>query len=73
MKKKTKEMNEAKNIHGKVEIPHGNIKKLATKASKSLDSDADGDVDHNDPKSGKFCEVLPSANGKKSVTTSMKD
>ena len=29
MKKKTKEMNEAKNIHGKVEIPHGNIKKLA--------------------------------------------
>ena len=31
MKKKTKEMNEAKNIHGKVEIPHGNIKKLAAK------------------------------------------
>ena len=31
MKKKTKEMNEANNIHGKVEIPHGNIKKLAAK------------------------------------------
>ena len=36
MKKKTKEMNEAKNIHGKVEIPHGNIKKLAAKLLKEL-------------------------------------
>ena len=65
MKKKTKEMNEAKNIHGKVEIPHGNIKKLAAKASKRVDNDVDGDVDHNDPKSGKFGEFVPSADGKK--------
>jgi len=66
-------MNEAKNIHGKVEIPHGNIKKLAAKASKRVDNDVDGDVDHNDPKAGKFGEFVPSADGKKRVTTSMKE
>ena len=73
MKKKTKKMNEEKNVHGEVEVPHGNIKKLAKKASKRIDNDVDGDVDHNDPKSGKFGEFVPSVDGKKRVTTSMKE
>ena len=65
MKKKTKEMNEAKNIHGKVEIPHGNIKKLAAKASKRVDNDVDGDTDHNDKSSGEYGEFVPTPDGKK--------
>ena len=73
MKKKTKKMNEEKNVHGEVEVPHGNIKKLAKKASKRIDNDIDGDVDHNDPKAGKFGEFVPSVDGKKRVTTSMKE
>ena len=73
MKKKTKKMNEEKNVHGEVEVPHGNIKKLAKKASKRIDNDVDGDVDHNDPKAGKFGEFVPSVDGKKRVTTSMKE
>jgi uncharacterized membrane protein (UPF0127 family) len=63
----------SKNIHGEVEVPHGNIKKLAKKASKRIDNDVDGDVDHNDPKAGKFGEFVPSVDGKKRVTTSMKE
>ena len=73
MKKKTKKMNEEKNVHGEVEVPHGNIKKLAKKASNRIDNDVDGDVDHNDPKAGKFGEFVPSVDGKKRVTTSMKE
>ena len=63
----------SKNIHGEVEVPHGNVKKLAKKASKRIDNDVDGDVDHNDPKAGKFGEFVPSVDGKKRVTTSMKE
>ena len=47
MKKKTKKMNEEKNVHGEVEVPHGNVKKLAKKASKRVDSHVDGDVDRD--------------------------
>ena len=52
-----------------VEVPIGNIKKLVSKATKRIDSDADGDVDHNDPKAGKYGEYVPSADGKKRLKT----
>ena len=52
-----------------VEVPTGNIKKLVSKATKRIDSDADGDVDHNDPKAGKYGEYVPSADGKKRLKT----
>ena len=52
-----------------VEVPSGDIKKLAAKANKRIDSDVDGDVDHNDPKKGKYGEYVPSADGKKRLKT----
>ena len=52
-----------------VEVPTGNIKKLVSKATKRIDSDADGDVDHNDPKAGKYGEYVPSPDGKKRLKT----
>ncbi|MEK9699767.1 MAG: DUF192 domain-containing protein, partial [Candidatus Poseidoniales archaeon] len=73
MKEKTKKMNEEKNIHGKVEVPTGNIKKLAKKASKRIDADNDGDVDKDDPKEKGMGEFVPSPDGKKKITTSMKE
>ena len=54
-----------------VEVPSGDLKKLVKKAVKRIDYDVDGDVDRNDPKSGKYGEYVPSADGKKRVTTSM--
>ena len=51
------------------EVPSGNIKKLAKKAVKRVDTDADGDVDHNDKKKGKYGEFVPSADGKKRIYT----
>ena len=53
------------------EVPSGDLKKLVKKAVKRVDSDVDGDVDNNDPKAGKFGEFVPSADGKKRITTSM--
>ena len=50
-------------------IGGGNLKKLAGKATKRVDSDVDGDVDHNDPKAGKYGEFVPSADGKKRLKT----
>lgn len=64
---------EAKNIHGEVEVPSGDIKKLTKKASKRIDYDVDGDVDHNDPKAGPMGEFVPSADGKKRVYSGVKE
>ena len=64
---------EAKNVHGEVEVPSGDIKKLTKKASKRIDYDVDGDVDHNDPKAGPIGEFVPSADGKKRVYSGVKE
>ena len=64
---------EAKNVHGEVEVPSGDIKKLTKKASKRIDYDVDGDVDHNDPKAGRMGEFVPSADGKKRVYSGVKE
>ena len=63
---------EAKNVHGEVEVPSGDIGKLAKKASKRIDTDVDGDVEHNDKGKGEFGEFVPSPDGKKKVFTGPK-
>ena len=52
-----------------VEVPHGDVKKLASKAMKRVDADVDGDVDSSDMKSKEMGEFVPSADGKKKVKT----
>ena len=54
-----------------VEVPSGDLKKLVKKAVKELILMLMVCVDHNDPKAGKFGEFVPSADGKKRITTSM--
>ena len=46
-------------------IGGGNLKKLATKATKRIDTDVDGDVDSKDMKSGETGEFVPGPDGKK--------
>ena len=41
-----------------VEVPSKDLKKLAAKAVKRVDTDADGDVDHNDKKKGPMGEFV---------------
>ena len=55
---------EAKNVHGEVENPSGNLKKLVSKAVKRIDTDVDGDVEHNDQHKGEYGEFLPTPFGK---------
>ena len=53
---------EAKNIHGDIEVPSGNggkLKKLASRAAKRIDTDVDGDVEHNDKHKGEYGEFVP--------------
>ena len=63
---------EAKNVHGEVEVPSGDIKKLAKKASKRIDTDVDGDVEHNDKHKGEYGEFIPTPDGKGKVFTGPK-
>ena len=56
-----------------VENPSKDIKKLASKAVKRIDTDVDGDVENNDKSKGKFGEFVPSADGKKRVYTKIKE
>ena len=63
---------EAKNIHGEIEVPSGNIGKLAKKASKRIDTDVDGDVEHNDKQRGQYGEFIPTPDGKGKVFTGPK-
>ena len=53
---------EAKNVHGDIEVPSGNggkLKKLASRAAKRIDTDVDGDVEHNDKHKGEYGEFVP--------------
>ena len=52
-----------------MEVPHGDVKKLASKAMKRVDADVDGDVDTSDMKSKDMGEFVPSADGKRKVKT----
>jgi hypothetical protein len=56
---------EAKNIHGDIEVPFGNIEKLVKKAISRIDTDVDGDVEHNDQHKGEYGEFVPTPNGKR--------
>ena len=67
MRKKQKEYasrTEEKNVHGEIEVPSGNLKKLVSKAVKRIDTDVDGDVEHNDQHKGEYGEFLPTPFGK---------
>jgi hypothetical protein len=63
---------EAKNVHGEVEVPSKNIGKLTKKASKRIDTDVDGDVEHNDKHKGEYGEFIPTPDGKGKVFTGPK-
>jgi len=65
-------VDEAKNVHGDIEIPKKNLGKLVKKAVKRIDTDVDGDVDKNDPSAGEFGEFVPKPNGKGRVYTGSK-
>jgi len=56
---------EAKNVHGEIEVPSGNIKKLSKKATNRIDIDVDGDVEHNDTHKGEYGEFVPTPDGKR--------
>jgi hypothetical protein len=63
---------EAKNVHGEVEVPSKNIGKLTKNASKRIDTDVDGDVEHNDKHKGEYGEFIPTPDGKGKVFTGPK-
>ena len=72
MKKKGKKVvpncvpvGESKNVHGEIEVPTGDIKKVVAKAVKRIDTDVDGDVEHNDKHKGEYGEFVPTPDGKK--------
>jgi len=76
MKKKGKKVvpncvpvGESKNVHGNVEVPTGDIKKVVAKAVKRIDTDVDGDVEHNDKHKGEYGEFVPTPDGKKFTGT----
>ena len=68
-KAKAKRAAKLKEQEEKGKIGGGNLKKLATKATKRVDADVDGDVDTDDMKSSEMGEYLPSPDGKKKVKT----
>lgn len=68
-KAKAKRSAKLKEQEEKGKIGGGNLKKLATKATKRVDADVDGDVDTDDMKSSEMGEYLPSPDGKKKVKT----
>lgn len=63
---------ESKNVHGEIEVPSGDIKKLVAKAVKRIDTDVDGDVEHNDKHKGEYGEFVPTPDGKGKVFTGPK-
>jgi len=60
-----KEANEERNIHGEIEVPSGDLKSLVKKAAKRIDTDVDGDVEHNDQHKGEYGEFVPTPDGKR--------
>jgi len=63
---KVKATMEAKNLHGELDNPN-DLKGSSKKAVKNIDTDVDGDVEHNDKKKGEMGEFIPSPDGKKRV------
>jgi len=67
------EKTEITEIHGQAhkphEIPSGNLKKLVKKAVKRIDTDVDGDTDHNDKKKGELGEFIPGVGNKRLFST----
>ena len=53
-------------------IGGGNLKKLATKATKRIDADIDGDVDSSDMKTPETGEFIPSPDGKKKIKSKVR-
>lgn len=68
-KAKAKRDAKLKEEEEKGKIGGGNLKKLATKATKRVDSNVDGVVDSDDMKSSEMGEYVPSPDGKKKVKT----
>ena len=59
---------EEKNVHGEVENPSGNLKKLVSRAVNRVDTDVDGDGEHNDKHKGEYGEFVPTPDGKRKFT-----
>ena len=67
---KEEELNEIhKQAHTPHEIPSKNLKNLVKKAVKRIDTDADGDVDHNDKAKGELGEFIPGVGNKRLYST----
>ena len=67
--KKKEKVEEGKNIHGRIEVPGKEpLEKQVKTAVSNVDTDIDGDTDHNDKGSGKYGAFVPSADGKSKVT-----
>lgn len=67
--KQKKKVDEGKNIHGRIEVPGKEpLEKQVKAAVSNVDTDVDGDTDHNDKSSGNYGEFVPSINGKKKLT-----
>ena len=66
---KVKEENALDEIHSQAHTPHevpsGNLKALVAKAVKRIDTDVDGDTDHNDKAKGELGEFIPGVNNKR--------
>ena len=71
--KKKKPISTASNVKKEsTEVPSGNVKKLVSKAVKRVDTDVDGDVDHNDKQKGPLGAFVPDPSGKKRVYSRVK-
>jgi hypothetical protein len=67
---KEEELNEIhKQAHTPHEVPSTNLKKLVKKAVTRIDTDADGDVDHNDKAKGELGEFIPGVGNKRLYST----
>jgi hypothetical protein len=62
-KKKLEEIH--KQAHTPHEVPSKNLKGLVKKAVKRIDTDVDGDTDHNDKKKGELGEFIPGVGNKR--------
>ena len=69
MKKRMKEERELAEIHKQAHMPHEvpdkDLKKLVAKAVKRIDTDVDGDTDHNDKAKGELGEFVPGVGNKR--------
>ena len=66
-KKKLEEIH--KQAHQPHEIPSKNLKGLVKKAVKRIDTDVDGDTDHNDKAKGELGEFIPGVGNKRLYST----